>query len=58
MGLFLYFERCYVISLSEMSPNRLWISFNPVWMPQNGGLPTCFLYPLALLAFAYPDRIV
>lgn len=58
MALFLYLEQCYVISLSEMSLNHLWISFNHFLMPQNGGLPTCFLYPLALLAFAYPDRIV
>lgn len=58
MGLLLYLEHCYVISLSETSLNRLWISFNHFLMPQDGGLPTCFFYPLALLAFAYPDRIV
>lgn len=58
MGLFLCLEQGCVISLSEMSLNRLWISFNHSSVPQNGGLPTCFLYPLALLAFTYPDRIV
>lgn len=58
MDLFLYLEHCYVISLSEMSLKRLWISFNHFQMPQNGGLSTCFLCPLELLAFVYPDRIV